>query len=252
MDNNKIETGNYTVTNEDGSYPLTNALSDIRSEVFRTSTTSTRITIDLGFPDNIKAFTLFAPLGETLGISKEATIKFQADNVSVWTSPEVDETLTLSSDDKLIYFTDVTYRFISIYIDDPTNPNGIVSFADIYVGDYTTTTLRNIAPKFSWNQVDKTKVSKSIDGTPYFSNLTKYDTFTSLNYTLMNEADRTQAQNLFLRVGISNWMPICIDPGSYITSSVNELTRLARFTKFSSKHVSKDRFTVSFSLEEVI
>lgn len=252
MDNLKID-GNYTVTNEDASYPLTNAISDIRSELFKTSTTSTRITIDLGFPDSIRAFTLFAPLGSALGISKEATIKFQADNVADWASPEVDVTLTMTSDDRLVYFTDINYRYVSIYIDDPTNPAGIISFADIFLGDYTTTTIRNVAPGFSWTQNDSTKVSKSLDGTPYFSERTKYDSLSAFSYALIDEDDRQVIQNLYNRNGISNWMPIAIDPGNYITSSFDELTRLARFSKsLGIKHVSKTRFTMKFSIEEVV
>jgi len=251
MDNRKMDS--YTVTNENGSFPLTNAMSSIRSEIFKTTTTSTRITIDLGFPDNITALTLFAPLGEKLGITKEATIKFQADNVLDWTSPEVDETITLDNDDRLIYLTDINYRFVSLYIDDPTNPDGIISFADIYMGDHTTTTFRNVAPKFSWNHNDKTKVSKSLDGTTYFSTRKKYDSFDGLNFGLVEDTDRRIIEQLFNRVGISEWMPIAIDPGTYTTSSINDLTRLARFSKsLSARHVAFDRFNMNFALEEVI
>ena len=256
MDNRKIESSNYTVTNEDVNYPLSNAISTVRSELFKTSTTSTRITIDLGFPDKITALTLFAPLGQTLGITREATIKLQADNVNVWTSPELSIDLSLTSDDRLVYFLDQTldlnHRFWSLYIDDPANPD-VISFADIYMGDYTTTLVRNVAPKITWTQNDKTSVSKSLDGTPYFSEKPKYDSFGGFSYVLVDETDRIILQDLFNRKGVSNWMPICIDPGSYITSSYEELTRLARFDKpFSTKHEVKSRFTVKLSLEEVV
>ncbi|NIT58624.1 MAG: hypothetical protein GWN00_21075, partial [Aliifodinibius sp.] len=122
MDNRKMDS--YTVTNEDGSFPLTNAMSNIRSRLFKTTSTSTRITTDLLFPDSVKVITLFAPLGESLGISKEAEIRLQADNVADWVSPEYDEVITLTSDDKLIHFVNLAYRFVSLYINDPTNPDG--------------------------------------------------------------------------------------------------------------------------------
>lgn len=251
MDNRKMD--NVTVTNENVSYPLSNATSQIRSEVFRSSTTQTRITTDLGFSDSIKALTLFAPLGEPLGITREATIKLQADNVADWSSPEVDVTLSLDSDDRLIYFTDIDYRFVSLYIDDPTNPNGYISFADMYLGDYTTTTLRNVAPGFTWQHVDKTRVSKSLDGTPYFNVKEKYDTFGGLRLNLVDDTDRQIIEDLYLRSGVSTWMPIAIDPGQYTTSSINDLTRLARFSKnLNVKHVAKNRYTMNFQLEEVI
>lgn len=251
MDNRKMDS--YTVTNEDGDFPLSNAISQIRSDIFKTTTTSTRITLDLLFPDKISAVTLFAPLGEKLGISKEAVIKLQADNVLDWSSPEFDETLELTSDDRLVYFTDIEYRFVSLLIEDPTNPAGIISFGDIYIGDYTTTTIRNVAPGFTWQHVDKTKVSKSLNGTPYFNKKTKYDTFGGLKLSLVDDVDRSIIEDLYNRNGISTWIPIAIDPGSYTTSSINDLTRLARFSRsLNVKHVSRDRYTMTFSLEEVI
>lgn len=254
MDNNKID-GNYTVNNEDVSFPFTNALSDIRSEVFRTDDTSTRITIDLGFPDSVNALTLFAPLGEALGISKEAVIKFQADNVNDWVSPEYDQTIQLSSDDRLVFFPEETlyYRFVSLEISDPTNTNGYISFADIFIGDYTTTEFRNLSNGFSWVQNNKTRVSKSLDGTAYFSQRPRYDSFKGIDFQLANASDRQTIQNLFARYGVDTWMPIAIDPGSYASNDLNEMTRLARFSRaVDADHVSRDRFSIAFDLEEVI
>lgn len=251
MDNLKMDS--YTVSNEDVAYPLSNAMSPIRSDIFKTTATSTRIVTDLGYPDKITALTLFAPLGEKLGISREATIRLQADNVGDWAAPEYDEVLSLNYDDRLVHFTDIDYRFVSLYIDDPTNPEGVISFADLYIGDYTTTAIRNIAPKFSWLAKDNTKVSKSLDGTPYFRERLKYDTFSGLKYSLIDEADRQVIQDLFNRKGISNWMPICLDPGEHTSSSREELTRLARFSKdLKTRHSFRDRYEVSLSLEEVI
>lgn len=251
MDNNKA--GNYTVTNEDSNYPLSNALSNIRSRLFKTTGTQTRITVDLLFPDKVSALTLFAPLGQTLGISKEATIRLEADNVNDWTSPEFSEVLTLTSDDRLIHFTDIEYRFVSLYIDDPANPEGVISFADLYIGDYTTTSFRNIAPKFKWTHNDKTVISKSLNGTAYYRERIKYDTFTGLKLSLVGDEDRQTIEDLYARVGKSNWMPIALDPGTFTTSSINDLTRLARFSSnLSVNHVSKSRYDMSFGLEEVI
>jgi len=259
MDNQKIESTNYTVTNEDGSFPFTNILSNVRSKTFRsTSNSAWRLTIDLGFQDKVNTLALFAPLGETLGITREATIKLQADNVSVWTSPDLSIDLSLTSDDRLIYFLDDTlelnYRFWSLYIDDPSNPNAYISFAYAYMGDYTTTALRNVSNGFRWTTNDRSRVSKSMDGTPYFDTKTKYDSFESLEYGYLLNNDRLLLEGLYDRVGISNWMPIALDPeGKTTAGDIEQLTRLARFSvPLNRNHKIAEYYSMSFSLEEVI
>ena len=259
MDNQKIEAANYTVTNEDSSFPFANAIGNIRSKAFRsTSNTAWRLTIDLGFQDNVNVFTLFAPLGEALGITREATIRLEADNVNVWTSPELSIELSLTSDDKLVYYPDdsleLNYRFWSVYIDDPANPNAYISFADIFLGNYTTTTLRNINRGFGWVSVDPSNVRKSIDGTAYFETKTKYDTIGGMQYALVTEADRLILEDLYNRLGKTNWLPVSLDPEDKISSdSLNDMTKLARISgNFTRTHRVFEYFDIAIALEEVI
>ncbi len=199
MDNQKIVDGGYTVTNEDVTYPFSNALGQIRSRIFKsTGNTAWRLTLDLSFQDKITALCLFAPLGQTLGITREATIRIEADNVADWSSPELSVDLSLTSDDRLVHFLDPdatdSYRFWSLYIDDPANPD-VISFAYIYMGDYTTTEFRNVAPKFSWTQIDKSRSSTSLNGTKYFDLRHKYDTLTGFKYSYIGSDDRQAIQD---------------------------------------------------------
>lgn len=255
MDNSKID-DNYVVSNEDASYPITNALGGIRSRIFKSTGTSWRIELDLGFQDLVNTVILFAPLGEKLGISKEANIRLQADNVKDWASPELDLDIPMTSDDRIVFFvpsdTELNYRYYSLYIDDPTNPD-VISFAYLYIGDYLTTTARNIAPKFGWDQIHKVRESKALDGTSYFDSRYKYDTFTATKFSYVDKTDRQILQDLFNRFGRDIPFPVCIDPTSIISNSKEEMTKLVRFkTDFKSKQQSKALFDVSFSLNEVI
>lgn len=253
MDNQKID-GNYTVTNEDAGFPLANALGNIRSRVFRTTGTETRITLDLKFPDYCRALTIFAPLGEKLGISKEATIKLQADNVADWSSPAVDQTISLTSDHSLVHFTELNYRFVSLYIDDPTNPDGFISFADIFLGDYTTTTIRNINRGFTWVTKDPSTRKKSLNGTSYFETKTKYDTLGGIQWGLVTEDDRQTLERIYNKKGKTNFMPVSIDPDGCIgPNTVSDLTKLATITgDFSRAHRVFEYYDISINLEEII
>lgn len=257
MDNQKISS--YTVTDEEALYPFENALNfDVRSKIFKANDNSDwRLVADLGFPDQVTALCLFAPLGEVLGITREATIKLQADNIADWSSPDYEQTLTLTSDEQLIFFIDQddakTYRYWSLYIDDPTNPDKI-SFGICYMGDYTTTQFRNISNGFSWALNDPSTVSKSINGTAYFDVKTRFDSFQGLQMGYVQNNDRQTIERLFQRVGTFTKMPISLDPeGKTVGENVNTLTRFARFSApLSRQHAIYDYYGMSFSLEECI
>ena len=121
------------------------------------------------------------------------------------------------------------------------------------MGDYTTTTFRNVANGFGWTHNDPTRVTKSLNGTPYFDIETEYDTFSGLNYSLVDDNDRSILEDLFTRSGKYNPMPMSIDPTLIVSDNINDLTRLARFNgNMSSTQVVRDRYNMSFGIEEVI
>lgn len=251
-DNQKIE--NYTISSESSSQPFTNALDTRRSKLYDADAKQTRLVVDLDFPDLINSLAIFGPLGEQLGISREAEVRLQADNVNDWTSPEYDVLIDVNSDQQIIYFEDVEnyYRFWSVFIDDPTREDNI-NFGYIYMGDYTTTDFRNIANPFKWVHNDPTKVVKSLNGTAYFDVLTEFDKFNAIKYDLASDGDRKILDDLYLRTGKYTPILVSLDPQTEITSDINDLTRLARFSSnMSIDHQVLDRYAVTFSMEEVI
>ena len=253
-DNQKIET--YTITSEDSSYPFTNALSTVRSLVYKTtSNTNQAITVDMGYPDKITAFGLFGPLNQALGITEFGTITLSANNINDFTSPPFQVTVN-QNDQQAIWFadstTDTNYRFWQVLINDPGNPD-FISFGYIYLGDYTAPILRNVNRGFNWTTIDPTTTAKSVNGTPCFDVKNKFDTFGGLELGFMTTDDRKTMQDLYDRIGQYTPVIVSIDPTSKITTDLNELTRLARFSsQFSATHAVFEYFNVSFSLEEVI
>ena len=253
-DNQKIE--NYTLTSEDVNYPFTNALSTVRSKLYKTtSNTNQSIIVDLGFADEITAFGIFGALGKPLGITEFGTITLSANNINEFTTPPFQVTVD-QNDQQAVWFSDgiedTTYRYWEILIDDPGNPD-FINFGYIYLGDYTAPILRNINQGFGWSTIDRTSVVKSLNGTAYFDVRTKYDIFDAMTLGLMVESDRLIMQRLYDRLGISSPVMVSIDPTGVITSDLNQLTRLARFSSsFRANHRVFEYFDVSFTLEEVI
>lgn len=252
-DNQKIV--NYTVASEDGSYPFINALNTVRSKIYKSTDKTFELIVDLTFPDEIRAFGIFGPLGQALGITEFATITIEANNVNDFTSPPLSVSADQNDQQVMRFFDDIedtTYRFWKISIDDPGNPD-VVSFGYIYLGDYTAPTMHNIDRGFDWVTVDPSTTQKSLNGTPYFDIRTKYDTFGGLNIAFLLEDDRKTMQQLYDRLGTYTPVIVSIDPSSNVTSDINQLTRLARFTSpFRVSHQVFEYFNVSFTLEEVI
>ena len=112
----------------------------------------------------------------------------------------------------------------------------------------------NINKGFNWVSVDPSAVKKSIEGTAYFETKTKYDTLGGIQYALVTEEDRLTLEDLYNRLGKTNWLPVSLDPENKIASNdLNDLTKLARFSgNFSRTHRVFEYFDIAISLEEVI
>ena len=255
-DNQKIQTANVILSSEDANFPFENALSTIRSSLYKTTSNDEQtILIDLGFADSINSFGIFGPLGEELGITEFATIRLRANNINDFTNPPLDIVVDQNDQQAVRFLDDIedtTYRFWQVFIDDPGNPD-FISFGYIYLGDYTAPVIRQINRGFSWQTRDTSRVQKSLNGTPYFDVQEKFDSWGGLRLGLMLQDDRLIMQRLFDRVGITTPMMVSIDPKLTVTNDLSQLTRLARFSsQFQTTHRVFEYFDVSFTLEEVI
>lgn len=78
--------------------------------------------------------------------TSSAIIKFQGNNTDVWTSPSLDETLTWTETSIISTFTEVTYNYYRVLIEDPTNTDTYLEVGRVMFGD----TL--VMPAMSRNQ----------------------------------------------------------------------------------------------------
>lgn len=130
---NKIENATISVLTENPDYPFNTALKDSRlSRYGRTLDISDQtIVFDLGAAYDVSYIVIFGH-----NITSSATVKIQANSSDSWTTPPVDETITVA--DVMIYHfsTDETYRYWRLYIDDDSNTDGYIQIAKVFIGDY--------------------------------------------------------------------------------------------------------------------
>ncbi len=212
-------------------------------------------TFDMGYNAEMEFFALIGPLDQDFSISDDATIKIQANNLSLWTSPPLDVTLTRTDDGIFKFFDglETGYRYWRFHIIDRLNPLGPegLEFGHIYIGDYTSFS-RNIANGFDMDQSDPTKSTESESGALYFDIKTKYWNFGSMNVGLITKADRNSMKALFNKLGTYTLFYIVIDPLEAISDS-QALTKYVVFQdepKF--QHVINDIFNWSMNVREIL
>jgi hypothetical protein len=159
-----LKDGTVSATNEDSDYPVSDAFMDTRlSRIFRSTATTTDITVDLAAAYQINYLCL---VGHNLTSSAIVTLYGNSENV--FTSPAVnfnilynsqitqaindssiidsDNYYVIDEDDNfivdengnfivgLIYGSN--YRYWQISISDATNPDGYIEVSKVYLGDY--------------------------------------------------------------------------------------------------------------------
>jgi len=214
------------------------------------------MTFDLGYSADMSSFFVVGPLDKDFTISSNATIKLQANNIDLWSSPPFEQTLT-KYEDGIFHFIPSTvesgYRFWRFYIEDKLNPLGPegLEFGNIYLGDYTTLD-RNFSNGFQVILKDDSIITESESGALFFDKRTKYNEYSALEIGLMSKADRKTMLDLFNKVGVTVPFYISLDPVEKISDD-QYFTKYVVFKEVPQfRQISFDLFSVSISFREVL
>ena len=192
--NNLVFDSTITTNTENPYYLFDTALNDTRlSRYARTiNDTGEWIKFDFG---SAKKVSYCAIINHNL--TSSATVKLQGNATDVWTSPSVDETLTIS-DFIIKNFTESSLRYWRVTFDDATNPDGYIQIAKIYLGVYIEHGI-NRTQSISVNSNSTNQ--KSITGQLYGN---KQITFKTVGFTLssMDNDSRLEFQTFFETVDI--------------------------------------------------
>jgi hypothetical protein len=173
---NLFDDGTLDASTEADNYPVENIVNQHSSVKWRSTTgslTSQWVTVDAGAGETFTVDCV-AILGHNF--TNSATIKFQMNATDSWGSPSVDETLTWREGMILKFFTESTYRFARISIDDAGNTDNYLTIGRIFMSTYL-----QISPssknnfKITNNTTDTT--SFSISGESYSDIGCQYRTF---------------------------------------------------------------------------
>lgn len=223
----------------------------------RRNHTSETYTFDLGSARQCRAFCLFGPAGEALGISSTATVTLKANSSSSFSSPPLSVTITPESDG-LFYMldeiADTTYRYWQLKVVDRLNPDGpSFEVGYIFLGDYWTPTARNADQGFDRELVDPSEEFETDGGSLWHRQRTKYWAYNNVQLSAISDDDRTGLEDLYFDVGRTVPFVVALDPTEAISTRLGELTKMVRFaTTPTYTHNFYKYWDVSMSFREVV
>jgi hypothetical protein len=233
----------FPTADQTGSTSYTGTLTALHTEEW--------IKFDLLTVENIDTVALLWPKENGVTLSSSAVVTVQANATDVWTSPAVDQVLTIDPTYTIAsnYFTvDQTLRYWRVKIVDPQNFNLFVNLGVMVLGKDIG--LQPPENGFTFGLTDTSVVTKTAYGHEYVD---QYPTTAQMvfNYAYMSYTDSQKLDLSYRRNGIKTPVFVALDD----TSSVFAKDHLAIYGKFSAglllTQIFRNIISSSVSISEI-
>jgi F5/8 type C domain-containing protein len=242
-----------TASTANTNFPASNLSNPLRSKVWRsTSVTAQSIVFDLVTTEPINSIVLLWPKENGIRLTDAAVIKIQANATNVWTSPAVDQTLTINNDYSVAshFFTsDQNYRYWRVTITDPTNPYGYLELGVVWLGKALD--IENAQNGFTHKLIDQSKVTRNDFGHEYVD---EYPLTSVLEFSYLNIEYDTQVilENAYRTNGRRKPVLVALDAEENVYDKDHFLVYGKITSGFGSNHVSYNIFsTDNIVIEEL-
>jgi len=190
-----------TASTSNASFPASNLKHPFRSKRWRsTGSTSENVVFDLVTTEAIDSVVILWPKEDGIRLSASAVVKIQANATNVWTSPAVDQTLTIDNTYMVAshFFTsDQSYRYWRVLITDPGNAYGYVELGVVWLGKGLS--IDNAQNGFKYELVDRSKVTMTDYGHTYVDEYplvaTVEFTYEYLDYSMLQTLENAFREN---------------------------------------------------------
>jgi hypothetical protein len=191
---NLIYNSTLTASTVNSQYPVSNLQSDFRTKVWRSTSNSDNLVIDLGAAQEIDAICLSANWQDGFGVS---AVTIEANATDSWGSPAFSTTITLDStyDHAFKVLTSSeTYRYWRLVC---TSTLGYCELAYIYIGKKTAITTNGLNYNWNYAQVDQVKTQRTVYGQEYFDDYGTRKEITGASFEVMNTTELDQIFEVF-------------------------------------------------------
>jgi len=213
-----------------------------------------RIVLDAGAAITNDSFAMFFNPLNDIQLSTSAVVKIEANATDVWTAPSVSETVVINQDfeaGSFFFTSDKTYRYWSIYIEDPTNTDLFVELNCVYLSDARVLTQ---PPEIGLKDIinDKSKKNTNEYGHEYWDRypLRKSAAF---GYKIIDETDRQSLKEMFKLVGNHTPIVVVFDQLETVFGDKEEFMIYGRIDgKWDASQVFLTYFDLGFTILEAI
>jgi len=232
-----------TTSSSDANFPSSNIKHPFRSKRWRaTGCTTENLVFDLQTTEEINSVVLLWPKEDGIRLTNSAVIKVQANATNVWTSPAVDQTLTINNIYSVashFFSTDQSYRYWRILITDASNPWGYIELGTVWLGK--SLEIDNAENGFKYRLLDRTKTTETDFGHKYND---EYPITASLkfNYKYLDYSDIEILENAFRTNGTRKPVLVALDPTSSVYNKDHFLIYGNMGKQFELTHVNYDLF----------
>lgn len=159
-----------SASNIDSNFPVSNLKNPFRSKRTRTTegTTTMRVVFDLLTTEAVDSIAMFWPKEDGIRLSNTATVKIQANATDEWSSPAVDQEVTIDNTYMLgshFFTSDQSYRYWSLLIEDEGNAYDYVEIGQVWIGK--SLEIDPAQNGFKFRLVDRSKVATTDFGHDY-------------------------------------------------------------------------------------
>jgi len=159
--------------------------------------TQEHITFDMITSEDVDSVCLLWPKEDGIKLSSTAVLKVQANATNSWTSPAVDQTLTINNTYVVashFFSTPQSYRYWRIVIIDPTNANLEVTLGVAVIGK--SLDIQNPDIGFEFEVADQSKVVTNAFGNQYVDEYPSKSTL-SIKYGLLDYDEAQALENAY-------------------------------------------------------
>lgn len=226
-----------TASSSNANFPSSNLKDPFRSKRWRsTGCASENVVFDLLTAEDIDSVVVLWPKEDGIRLTNGAVIRIQANATNVWTSPAVNEVLTIDNNYEIAshYFsTDQSYRYWRILITDASNPWGYIELGQIWLGKALE--IENAENGFKFSLEDGTKVTENGFGHKYFD---EYPIMSSLefSYSFIDYETVQVLEDAFRRNGSSRPVLMVLDPGEAVFNKDHFILYGCLQRKFTFQH----------------
>lgn len=202
--------------------------------------------------EDIDSVAILWPKEDGIKLSSSTVIKIQANATDSWSSPALDQTLTVNDTYSIAshYFTsDQSYRYWRVSITDPANANLYVNLGVIVLGK----SIEVDYPEngYSFEYEDNSKTQTTDYGNEYVD---EYPIMTSIefDYKYFDVDDFEKFNQMFIRNGVKTPVFMVLDE----TGIVHDKDQVYIYGKLDKKlkfnHVNYDLYSTKMKIKEVL